>query len=68
MKSEKGVTLVSLVTYVVVLSVLIGVISSIMTFFYGNLDKTIIDTNTSNQYSRFVAYLTKDLNSRKSKC
>ena len=34
-------------------------------YFYKNADETIIATETTNQHSKFITYLTDDINSRK---
>ena len=64
MKSNKGMTIISLIVYVIVLSIVIGTTSILIKYFYNNTEETVISKNTSNQYSRFVAYITDDINSR----
>lgn len=64
MKTNKGMTLISLIIYIIVLAILIGMISMFTQYFYKNTDETIVTNNTSEQYTRFIAYLTKDVNSR----
>jgi len=65
MKSKKGITIISLIVYVIVLSIVIGTTSIIIKYFYNNTEETVISKKTANQYSRFVAYITDDINSRK---
>lgn len=65
MKSNKGITLISLIIYIIILSVVIGTSSILIKYFYSNTEETVISKKTANQYSRFVAYLTDDINSRK---
>ena len=67
MKNNKGMTVISLIVYVIVLSILIGVVSTIMRYFYINTDETIVKNNTADKYSRVIAYITNDLNSRKNR-
>ena len=64
MKSNKGMTIISLIVYIIVLSVVIGSISLFIKYFYNNTEETVISKKTANQYSRFVAYITDDINSR----
>ena len=64
MKSNRGITLISLIIYIVILSVVVGTTSILIKFFYTNTEDTIISSNTANQYSRFIAYITDDINSR----
>lgn len=65
MKSNKGITLISLIIYIIVLSVVIGTISLMMKYFYKNENETVILASTSEKYSRFIAYITDDINSGK---
>ena len=65
MKSNRGITLISLIIYVIVLSIVIGTTSMLIKYFYANTEDTVISSKTANQYSRFVAYITDDVNSRK---
>ena len=38
MKSQKGITLISLTIYVIVMAAVIGVVGIISTFFYSNMN------------------------------
>lgn len=64
MKSNSGITLVSLIIYIIILSVVIGTTSILIKFFYSNTEDIVISKKTADQYSRFVAYITDDVNSR----
>ena len=66
MKNNKGITLISLIIYIIILSVVVGTTSTLIKYFYANTEETVISKKTSSQYSRFVTYLTDDVNSRKS--
>ena len=63
MKSNKGITLTSLIVYVIVLLLVIGTISMFTRYFYNNLEEVTISNDSKEQYSRFMAYLTEDINS-----
>lgn len=65
MNNNKGITIISLIIYIIVLSIVIGTTSMLMKYFYSNTEEAIISKQTANQYSRFVAYLTDDINSGK---
>ena len=65
MKSNKGITIISLIVYIIALSFVIGITSMLIKYFYNNEQETVISKKTSDQYSRFVAYLTQDMNSEK---
>ncbi len=67
MRSNKGMTLISLIVYIIILSIVIGTTSILIQYFYSNTEETVVSKKTANQYSRFVAYLTDDINSRKSR-
>ena len=64
MKSNRGITIISLIVYIIVLSVVIGSTSMLIKYFYNNTEETVISKNTTDQYTRFMAYLTDDVNSR----
>ena len=65
MKSNKGITIISLIIYVIVLSVVIGTASIFIKYFYNNVDDTVVSKKNSSNYLRFIEYLTDDVNSRK---
>ena len=62
-KSDKGITLTSLVIYVIVLMIVIGLMSNFLGYFYKNTNKITIKENYEEQYTRFLSYLIKDTNS-----
>lgn len=64
MKSNKGMTIISLIIYILVLSVVIGTTSIFIKYFYNNVDDTVISKKNSSNYLRFVEYITDDVNSR----
>ena len=63
MKSNRGVTLTSLVIYIIGLTIVITLMGIISNYFYRNINEVTIKQNADEQYSRFLAYLTKDANS-----
>lgn len=65
MKSQKGVTLMSVVIYIIVLTTIVGMMSTLTRYFYNNTEETIILSNTAEQNTRFLSYITNDINSRK---
>lgn len=64
MKNNRGVTLVSLVIYLIVLTMLIGISSLFMKQFYKNTNKYMMTGDTTENYVRLMAYITKDVNSK----
>jgi hypothetical protein len=63
MKSNKGMTLISLMVYIIALAIVIGVISMFTKYFYKNKNETIVSNKTTEQYTMFLTYLTDDINS-----
>lgn len=62
MKTNRGVTITSLVIYVIGLVIVIGLMSTVTGDFYSNLNEIVIQQDAQEQYSKFLSYLTKDLN------
>ena len=61
MKSEKGMTLTSLIIYIIIMLFVIGVISMISTFFYNNIDEVGKNVNPSQEFTRFSSFFLKDM-------
>lgn len=62
LKSNKGITLISLVVYIIVLMIVIALMSGMSRYFYKNVNQiTVIETG-DEQFTRLLAYLTKDIN------
>ena len=62
LKSNKGITMTSLVIYVIVLMIVIALLSGFSGYFYKNVNLITIKEASDEQFTRFIAYLTKDLN------
>ena len=65
MKSNKGMSVTSLIIYVIVFTVVVGTSAMLVKFFYRNSNEILIASNTSSKYTRFLNYISNDLNSRK---
>ena len=63
MKSNRGITLTSLIIYIICLLIITGIISTFTKYFYKNIDEITIQNNAEEQYARFTAYLTNSINS-----
>lgn len=63
MKNNKGVTLTSLVIYVIVLMIVIGFMSILSGYFFKNINKVYINESAEEQYLKLTAFITKDTNS-----
>ena len=67
MKKEKGVTMISLVVYVAVMTVVIGVMSSIITNFYQNTDTVQGNVQEIVEFSKFNNYFLKEVKTNNNK-
>ncbi len=62
LNSNKGITLASLVIYIIVLMIVVAIMSNFSGYFYKNLNIITIKEESDEQFTRLLAYLTKDLN------
>ena len=56
MKSERGVTLTTIMIYVVVMVLVVGVVTSITAFFYSNTQNMESMSNVMGEYNKFNLY------------
>lgn len=64
MKSEKGITLVSLMMYLIVLSIIVGMSSQFIKYFYKNTNDITISSDSGQKYTRLLEYISEDINSQ----
>lgn len=62
MKSEKGITLISVTIYVIVMVLLVAAISIITSYFYKNVNVTTEQDDINKQYTKFVSYFSEEVN------
>ena len=62
MKSQKGITLISVTIYVIGMTVLIAIISIISSYFYSNVDLTSKNIDPLVEYTKFNSYFTEAIN------
>ena len=62
MKGEKGITLISLVIYLIAMVIIIALIASISGYFYKNINIKNDTQDMHLQFSRFNSYFTEDIN------
>lgn len=62
MKSEKGVTLISLTIYIIVFTIVIAVIGVVTGAFTKNIQKTNFFTDPLTEYTAFNSYFSEDVN------
>lgn len=67
MKNQKGITLVSLILYVVVMTIVIAVMSSIISSFYKNTDTMQGNVGEIVEFSKFNNYFLKEVKTKNNK-
>ncbi len=63
MKSQKGVTLTSLVIYIVVITIIIGAMALLTSFFYSNIDGVKGQSEYVVEYNKFNMFFIHDVKS-----
>lgn len=61
MKNNKGITLISIIIYVIGMVIVVSIISTLTSFFYNNIDTTDITNNTA-QYTKFSSIFLEEVN------
>ena len=67
MKSEKGVTLISVIIYVIAMLIIIAVITVLTSYFYTNVDINSASEDLNQQYTKFNSYFTEEVNRKGNK-
>lgn len=67
MKNQNGITLTSLVIYVIAMVIVLGIMSSIITEFYKNTNNLNLDTDEIVQFNNFNTYFLKTLKTKGNK-
>lgn len=67
MRKEKGITMVSLVVYIVVMIIVLGVMSSIITNFYNNTETLQGNVGEIIEFNKFNNYFLKEIKARNNK-
>lgn len=62
MKSERGITLTSIMIYVVALTVIVIVIGRIITYFYKNINEYTGENKGLSEYIKINSYITDEIN------
>ena len=60
MKSNKGITLMSLTVYIIVMLMVVGVISTISSFFYTNVVSLRYNGDNAQEYSNFNMFFLEE--------
>ena len=53
MKSEKGISLVSLIIYLLAITATVAIVTRISAYFYKNMDVTTDDTLSNSEFIKF---------------
>ena len=62
MKSQKGVTLISLTIYIIVMVILVAIITTLTTYFYKNVEASSEQDDINKQYTKFLNYFSEEIN------
>lgn len=62
MKRENGITLTSIIIYIIALLIVVGVISSLTNYFYKNININQNNNLTNEQFIKFNSYFTSEIN------
>lgn len=62
MKSEKGITLISLTIYIIGLAIVIGLVAVMSTYFYKNTKILNTDIDPISEFTKFNSFFTDEIN------
>lgn len=61
MKNEKGITLIALIIYIILMTFVVAGVSAITTSFYGNLNEMDKTSESAVSFAKFNMYFIKDI-------
>ncbi len=64
MKKERGITLISVIIYVIALLVVVGLISTLTGYFYKNVNVSTENSELTTQFTKFNSYFTSEVNEK----
>ena len=64
MKSEKGISLISLIIYLIAFTTTVAIVANVSNYFYKNLTQSGNSLKTNEQLLKLNSYLTKEINIR----
>lgn len=65
MKSQKGVTLIALVIYVIVLTIVVSILAMISSFFFSNVNFVKKQANYAPEFNKFNMFFIQDVKQNK---
>ena len=64
MKSQNGVTLTSLIIYVIAMSIIVATVATLTNYFHGNINGILNRTSASKEFTQFNSYFVNEVNNR----
>ena len=64
-RCEKGITLLALAIYIIIFTMIIGIITTISTYFYGNIGKVANFPRYVSEFNKFVMFFSTDIKNYK---
>lgn len=61
MKNNRGITLLSLIVYIIIFALIIGVMTTISSFFYGNTKEIINEPKHISEFNKFTMFFAIDV-------
>ena len=62
MKTEKGITLISITIYVIVMAIVVGIVAIVSRFFYTNINETSETIDSTAEFTKFNSFFTDEVN------
>ncbi len=63
MKNNKGITMISLITYIMGLTIVLALIATLTTFFFKNISAKDLNSDTT-QYTKFSSIFLEEINNK----
>lgn len=67
MKTQKGVTLITLTVYVIVMTIVVAVVAMISSYFYTNTSSLSGNMDSLTEYTKFNSFFSEEVNRENSK-
>ena len=67
MKSEKGITLISIIVYVIAMLLIVTIITILTSYFFFFLDINSLTEDFNKQYTSFNVYFSEEVNKKGNK-
>ena len=67
MRTEKGLTLIFVTIYIIVMLIIVSVITVLTSYFYKNVNIQSINQDLNQQYTKFNSYFIKEVNKKGNK-